>query len=77
MMKPGTSGGEIPAKVSLSDRAMVTAGLANDVDEVNPVSRGDVEANGERDGVRPAKGRPVPRRDGHIRRGPLDPPNSK
>jgi hypothetical protein len=34
-MKPGTSGGEIPAKVSLSDRAMVTAGLANDVDEVN------------------------------------------
>ena len=34
-MKPGTSEGAIPAKVSLSDRAMVTAGLAKDVDAVN------------------------------------------
>src|ERR1700730_8370785 len=35
VMKPGTSVGRIPAKVSLADRASVTAGLANDVDEVN------------------------------------------
>jgi len=34
-MKPGTSAGAMPAKVSLSDRAMVTAGLANDVEAVN------------------------------------------
>ena len=34
-MKPGTSGGDIPAKVSLSERAIVTAGLANEVDDVN------------------------------------------
>src|SRR5262245_52108955 len=33
--KPGTSRGAIPANVSLSARAMVTAGLAKDVDEVN------------------------------------------
>ena len=34
-MKPGTSAGAMPAKVSLSDRPMVTAGLAKDVDAVN------------------------------------------
>ena len=34
-IKRGTLAGEIPAKVSVIDRATVTAGLANDVDEVN------------------------------------------
>ena len=34
-MKPGTEAGAMPAKVSESMRAMVTAGLANEVDEVN------------------------------------------
>src|SRR4029453_13166786 len=32
---PGTTTGRIPAKVSLAARASVTAGLANDVEEVN------------------------------------------
>jgi len=31
----GTSTGRIPVNVSESDRAIVTAGFANDVDEVN------------------------------------------
>jgi len=31
----GTSTGRIPANVSENDRAIVTAGFANDVDEVN------------------------------------------
>jgi hypothetical protein len=31
----GASMGRIPANVSLKDRAMVTAGLAKDVDDVN------------------------------------------
>src|SRR5579872_1431833 len=35
MMKPGASAGLIPAKVSVNDRASVTAGFANDVDAVN------------------------------------------
>ena len=35
MMKTGASSGRIPAKVSESDRAMVTAGLANEVEAVN------------------------------------------
>src|SRR5437016_2358380 len=34
-MKPGTSAGLIPAKVSLAARATVTAGLANEVEAVN------------------------------------------
>lgn len=34
-MKPGTMAGEIPANVLLNVRPMVTAGFANDVDEVN------------------------------------------
>ena len=34
-MKPGVSAGLIPAKVSLSERAIVTAGLANEVEAVN------------------------------------------
>src|SRR6185369_109819 len=33
--KPGVSTGRIPAKVSLKERASVTAGFANDVDAVN------------------------------------------
>ncbi len=33
--KPGVSAGRIPEKVSVADRASVTAGLANEVDEVN------------------------------------------
>src|SRR5208337_1296782 len=33
--KPGTSRGRMPANVSLAARARVTAGLANDVDDVN------------------------------------------
>ena len=34
-MKPGASAGRMPANVSLAARASVTAGLANDVDDVN------------------------------------------
>ena len=34
-MKPGASTGRMPAKVSLAVRASVTAGFANDVDDVN------------------------------------------
>ena len=34
-MKAGTSIGRIPAKVSLAERASVTAGFAKDVDAVN------------------------------------------
>jgi len=34
-MKTGASAGRMPAKVSLAARAMVTAGLANEVDAVN------------------------------------------
>ena len=35
MMKAGADEGAMPANVLLSDRAIVTAGLANDVDAVN------------------------------------------
>ena len=35
MMNPGTSNGRIPEKVFESERAMVIAGLAKDVDAVN------------------------------------------
>src|SRR5947209_16701470 len=34
-IKPGRSAGRIPEKVSVIDRAIATAGLANEVDEVN------------------------------------------
>ena len=34
-MNQGASNGRIPTNVSLSDRAIVTAGFANDVDAVN------------------------------------------
>jgi hypothetical protein len=34
-MNIGTLSGEIPANVSVVARAMVTAGLANDVEDVN------------------------------------------
>ena len=34
-MNPGTSAGRIPANVSVAERASVTAGFANDVDDVN------------------------------------------
>ena len=34
-MKPGTEAGAMPAKVSVNTRPMVTAGLANEVEEVN------------------------------------------
>src|SRR5918999_4798806 len=34
-MKSGTLSGDIPAKVSVMARASVTAGLANEVEEVN------------------------------------------
>jgi len=34
-MKPGRSAGRIPEKLLVIDRAIATAGLANDVDEVN------------------------------------------
>ena len=34
-MNPGASCGRIPEKVSVSDRATVTAGFANDVEPVN------------------------------------------
>ena len=33
-MNAGTDAGAIPAKVSVNDRPMVTAGLANEVDDV-------------------------------------------
>ncbi len=35
MTNAGTDDGAMPAKVSLSARAIVTAGFANDVDAVN------------------------------------------
>src|SRR6266536_3824623 len=35
MTKPGNDAGAIPAKVSLNARPIVTAGLANEVEEVN------------------------------------------
>src|SRR5262249_47836155 len=35
MMNAATPGGDIPAKVFESNRAMVTAGFANDVEDVN------------------------------------------
>jgi len=35
MMNPGTSAGRIPEKVLESERAMVIAGFANDVEAVN------------------------------------------
>src|SRR5713226_9497514 len=35
MMNPGVSANRIPAKVSLADLASVTAGFANEVDDVN------------------------------------------
>ena len=34
-MNAGTSAGRIPAKVSLAERASVTAGFANEVEAVN------------------------------------------
>jgi hypothetical protein len=34
-MKPGASPGRMPANVSVAARANVTAGFANDVDDVN------------------------------------------
>ena len=34
-MNIGTSTGRMPAKLSVSERATVTAGLANDVEAVN------------------------------------------
>jgi hypothetical protein len=34
-MNAGASAGRMPAKVSLAARASVTAGFANEVDEVN------------------------------------------
>jgi len=34
-MNPGASAGRMPAKVLLSARAIVTAGLANEVEAVN------------------------------------------
>ena len=35
MTNGGTSAGRMPAKVSVSERANVTAGFAKDVDDVN------------------------------------------
>ncbi len=35
MMKAGAEEGAIPAKLLLNDRAIVTAGLANEVEAVN------------------------------------------
>jgi hypothetical protein len=35
MMKPETPVGAIPANVSVNERAIVTAGLANEVDAMN------------------------------------------
>jgi hypothetical protein len=35
MMKPGASLGRMPANVSLAERARVTAGFANEVEDVN------------------------------------------
>ena len=55
-MNPGTSTGRIPANESLTARASVTAGFANDVDAVNQYAARDV-------GTRPPTGRhrPAPR----------------
>ena len=38
-MNPGASAGAMPAKVSVKDRAIVTAGFANEVDDVNQYPR--------------------------------------
>jgi hypothetical protein len=53
-MNPGTSAGRMPAKVSLAARAMVTAGLANEVDAVNQYAATmyAATANGVTDGRR-------------------------
>ena len=50
--KAGASPGAIPAKVSLKLRAMVTAGLAKDVEIREPIGRADIEAHRRGDGFR-------------------------
>ena len=50
-MKPGTSAGAMPAKVSLSDRADGHGGIGEGRRRREPIGRGDVEADGERDRV--------------------------
>ena len=47
-MNPGASIGRIPAKVSLAARASVTAGLAKEVEAVEPVGACDVGPHGKR-----------------------------
>ena len=53
--KPGALAGEMPANVSVNVRPIVTAGFANDVDEVNQYGRADVRADRGR-----CRGGPVP-----------------
>jgi hypothetical protein len=49
--KPGTGDGAIPANVSVKARPIVTAGLANDVEDVNQYAAPDVGTHrGRRDG---------------------------
>jgi hypothetical protein len=56
MMTAATPGGAVPAKVSASDRAMVAAGLAKDVDDVNQYA--DLRAgNAAEDGQQQTEGR--------------------
>ena len=55
----GTEAGAMPAKVSVKTRPMVTAGLANEVEDGEPVGRADVGADrGRRTGQpRPVRAR--------------------
>src|SRR5262249_12563248 len=57
-MKLGASVGRIPANVSLAERASVTAGLANEVDEVNQYA--DVMYAATANGVIAGRERTVP-----------------
>src|SRR4051794_39151515 len=57
-MNIGTEAGAMPAKVSLNMRAMVTAGLANEVEEVNQYAAPIQAATAAADsGARPVRAR--------------------
>ena len=47
MIKAGTCSGDIPANVSVNARAIVTAGLAKDVEAAMSIAPGGTDALGE------------------------------
>src|SRR5438309_2988453 len=57
-MNPGASAGRMPVKVSEAARASVTAGLANDVDDVNQYAAVMYAATAK--GVMPGRAREQP-----------------